>query len=321
MRFRGDPMEHPLEVHRFDFSLVSIRSIPKLLKETGSEWVSDNAMRLSASLAYYAIFSLAPLLLVVISIAGLVFGEEAARHGLAQSIQQLAGEQAGKAIQGMAVSHGQKSTSLLATVFGIVVLLFGASGVFGELKNALNAVWGVTEKPGGSWMRIIRDRLLSFGMVLGIGFLLLISLVITAALSALSTYMRGVLEWPPAVLHTVDFLISLAVVAVLFAMIFKILPNTEVRWHDVWIGAVGTALLFALGQFLIGLYLGKSSISSSYGAAGSVIIVLLWIYYSGCILFFGAEFTKIYARECGGGIKPAPDAVPIEKPKPKPSEP
>jgi len=274
-------------------------------------------MRLSASLAYYSIFSLAPLLLVVIAIAGLVFGQDAARHQLAQSIQQLAGEQAGKAIEGMAASHGQRGTSLFATVFGLVVLLFGASGVFGELKNALNAVWGVAVKPGKSWMRLVRDRLLSFGMVLGIGFLLLISLVVTAALAALSTYMRGLLEWPPAVLHTADFLISLAVVAVLFAMIFKLLPNVKVRWHDVWIGAVGTALLFALGQFLIGLYLGKSSISSTYGAAGSVIIVLLWIYYSGCILFFGAEFTKIYARECGSGMNPSEDAIAIEKPKPK----
>ena len=288
-----------------------IRSLPSLLKETAAEWMSDNALRLSASLAYYAIFSLAPLLLVVVSIAGLVFGQDAARHQLAQSIQQLAGEQAGHAIEGIAKNPEHKSASLFATIIGLIVLLFGASGVFGELKNALNNIWGVAIKPGRSLLQILSDRLLSFGMVLGVGFLLLISLVVTAALTALSTYMRGLLQWPPALLHSADFAISLAVVTVLFAMIFKILPNVKLRWHDVWIGAIGTALLFALGQFLIGLYLGKSTVASSYGAAGSVIIVLLWIYYSGCILFFGAEFTKVYARRYGCGIKPDEDAIPL----------
>lgn len=288
---------------------MMIRSIPSLLKETASEWVSDNALRLSASLAYYALFSLAPLLLVVIAIAGLVFGQDAARHQLAQSIQQLAGEQAGHAIEGMAHNAGSRGGNIFATVFGLVVLLFGASGVFGELKSALNTIWGVTLKPGRSLIQLFFDRLLSFGMVLGIGFLLLISLVITALLAALSTYLRGLLPWPPALLHLMDFLVSLGVVTVMFAMLFRFLPNVKLRWHDVWIGAVGTAVLFALGQFLIGLYLGKSSVSSGYGAAGSVIIILLWIYYSGCILFFGAEFTKVYARRCGYGIEPSDDAM------------
>lgn len=270
-------------------------------------------MRLSASLAYYAIFSLAPLLLVVISIAGLVFGKDVARHHLAQTLQQLAGEQAGRAIEGLAAMHGQKSTSIFATIIGLVVLLFGASGVFGELKNAIDKVWEVAVKPSRSIIRLFFDRLLSFGMVLGIGFLLLVSLVLSAALSALGTYMRGLFEWPPIVFHILNLGISLIVITVLFAMIFKVLPDAKVRWHDVWIGAIGTAILFTLGQFLIGLYLGKSSVASSYGAAGSVIIILLWVYYSGCILFFGAEFTKVYALECGGGIVPSEDAIPLEQ--------
>jgi membrane protein len=293
---------------------MSIGSFPHLLKESASGWSADQAMRLSAALAYYAIFSLAPLLLVVIGIAGLVFGEESARHQIGQSIQQLAGEQAGKAIEGL-VSHESQHPggNLLATIAGVIVLLVGASGVFGELKNALNQVWGVAVKPGKSVLRLVRERLLSFGMVLGIGFLLLVSLVLSAVLAALATYMRGVLHWPPGVLHAINLLVSLAVVAVLFAMIFKFLPNVKIRWHDVWIGALGTSILFALGQFLIGLYLGKSSVASAYGAAGSVIILLLWIYYSGCILLFGAEFTKFYARECGSGMVPSEDAEPIAK--------
>lgn len=295
------------------------RSLPTLFKEAASEWISDNALRLSASLAYYAIFSLAPLLLVVISIVGLVFGQDAAQHQLTQTIQQLAGEEAGRALQGMVQHTNQKSASLIATAFGIVVLLFGASGVFGELKNALNTIWGVTIKLGQPLIRLFFDRLLSFGMVVGIGFLLLVSLVVTAALAALSTYMRGLLEWPPGVLHALDFLVSLGVVTVLFAMIFKILPNVKLRWHDVWIGSLVTSLLFVFGQFLISLYLGKSSISSSYGAAGSVIIILVWIYYSSSILFFGAEFTKVYARKCRHGIEPTDDAILL--PAPNKSEP
>ena len=290
---------------------MRVRLLPGLLKESAAEWMADNALRLSASLAYYALFSLAPLLLVIISIAGLVFGQDAARHQLAQAIQQLAGEQAGHAIEGMAHTGDHRGASLLATIFGLIVLLFGASGVFGELKNALNLILGVTLKPGRPLIRLFFDRLLSFGMVLGIGFLLLVSLVITAALAALSTYMRGVFAWPPALLHAADLLISLSVVTVLFAMIFKFLPDAKLRWRDVWIGAAGTAILFALGQYLIGLYLGKSSVASGYGAAGSVIIILLWIYYSGCILFFGAEFTKLYARQYGSGIVPGEDAMPL----------
>jgi membrane protein len=293
--------------------IVKIRILPKLLKQSATEWVSDNATRLSASLAYYAVFSLAPLLLVVISVAGVVFGTDAARHQLAQAIQQLAGEQAGRAIEGMVQTANRPSSSAWATIIGLIVLLFGATGVFGELKNALNTIWGVAIKPGQTLFRMFFDRLLSFGMVVGFGFLLLISLVVNAALAALSTYMKGILEWPPVILHSLDFLISIGVITVLFAMIFKILPNVKVRWLDVWIGALGTAILFVIGQFFIGLYLGKSSISSSYGAAGSVIVILLWIYYSSCILFFGAEFTKVYARECGRGVEPTDDAVLLEK--------
>lgn len=293
-----------------------------MLKEAASEWSGDNAMRLSASLAYYAIFSLAPLMIIIISIAGLVFGEEAARGQIAQQVRQLAGEQAGNAIQALIHGAGQKSASIFAAVSGLIVLLFGASGVFGELKNALNTIWGVALKPGRSMMALIRDRFLSFGMVLGIGFLLLTSLVLSAALAALSVYLRGVFPLPKGLWPVGDFLVSFGFISLLFAMMFKFLPNVRIRWRDVWVGALGTALLFSIGKTLIGLYLGASSVASSYGAAGSVVILLLWVYYSSCILFYGAEFTKVYARRTGAAIEPGPDAMLLsdairEKEKPK----
>ena len=284
------------------------RDLPQLLKEAASEWIEDGAMRLSSSLAYYAIFSLAPLLVIVISIAGLVFGEEAARGQIAQQISALAG--AGEAIQAtVQASASEKTTGMLATIIGLVVLLFGASTVFAELKDALNTIWGVTVKPGRAFFTLVRDRFLSFSIVLAIGFLLLVSLVLSAVLAALGKYMSSQLPLPAAVWQGCDFLVSFAVISALFAMIFKILPNVRIGWRDVRIGAVGTALLFTIGKFLIGLYLGTSSIASSFGAAGSVVIVLVWIYYSSCILFFGAEFTKVYARKFGSGIVPNSRAV------------
>jgi membrane protein len=284
--------------------------LPQLLKEAASEWIEDGAMRLSASLAYYAIFSLAPLLVIVISIAGLVFGEEAARGQIAQQISALAGAHAGEAIQAtVKASASEKTTGVLATIIGLVVLLFGATTVFAELKDALNTIWGVTVKPGRAFFTLVHDRFLSFSIVLAIGFLLLVSLVLSAVLAALGKYMSAWLPLPAVVWQAGDFLVSFAVISALFAMIFKVLPNVRIGWDDVRIGAVVTALLFTIGKFLIGLYLGTSSIASSFGAAGSVVIVLVWIFYSSCILFFGAEFTKVYARKFGSGIVPNSRAV------------
>ena len=280
------------------------RNFFSLLGEAASESIEDKAMRLSAALAYYAIFSLAPLVIIVISIAGLIFGEEAARGQIAEQIRQLAGDRAAEAIQSLVQSASGKTASVFATLLGLVALLFGASGVFGELKDALNTIWGVAVKPGRPLLTLIRDRFLSFTMVLGTGFLLLISLVISAAVAALSTYMRHRLPLPAFVWESLDFVISFGVVALLFAMIFKVLPNVQIGWHDIRIGALGTAFLFTIGKLLIGFYLGTSSIASSYGAAGSAIVILLWVYYSACILFFGAEFTKVYARKYGSGIVP-----------------
>ena len=254
-------------------------------------------------------FSLGPLLVIVISIAGLFFGEEAARGQIAQQISALAGTRAGDAIQAtVQASASEKTTGVLATIIGLVVLLFGASTVFAELKYTLNTIWGVTVKPGRAFFTLVRDRFLSFSIVLAIGFLLLVSLVLSAVLAGLGKYMSARLPLPAAVWQSCDFLVSFAVISALFAMITKMLPNVRIDWRDVRIGGVGTALLFTIGKFLIGLYLGTSSMASSFGAAGSVVIVLVWIYYSSCILY-GAEFTKVYARKFGSGIVPNSQAV------------
>jgi membrane protein len=284
-----------------------------LLKDAASDWVDDGAMRLSSSLAYYAIFSLAPLLVIVISMAGLFFGEDAARGQLSHEIATLAGKGAGEAIQSAVQSSAaQKATGVMATGFSTALLLFGASTVFAELKDALNTICGVSVKPGRPFFTLIRDRFFSFSIVLAIGFLLLVSLVISVILAALGSYMSGRFQLPSTVWRVWDFAISFVVVSGLFAMIFKLLPNVRLRWRDVWLGAVATSLLFTLGKFIIGYYLATSSVASSFGAAGSVVIVLAWIYYSACILFYGAEITKIYARKFGPGIVPDGRAVLVD---------
>ena len=288
------------------------QDLPQLLKEAASEWIEDGAMRLSSSLAYYAVFSLGPLLVIVISIAGLVFGEEAARGQIAQQISALAGARAGEAIQAaVQASASEKTTGVLATIIGLVVLLFGASTVFAELKYALNTIWGVAVKPGRAFFTLVHDRFLSFSIVLAIGFLLLVSLVLSAVLAALGKYMSALLPLPAAVWQACDFLVSFAVISALFAMIFKMLPNVLIGWRDVRIGAVGTALLFTIGKFLIGLYLGKSAVASAYGAAGSLVIIVVWVYYSAQILLFGAEFTKVWTKRRGSGFKVEKMAKPV----------
>ena len=289
------------------------RDLLSILKKAASDWVDDGAMRLSSSLAYYAIFSLAPLLVILISMAGLVFGEEAARGQLSQQIAAIVGKGAGEAIQSAVQSSAaQKSTGVLATVLSTALLLFGSSTVFAELKDSLNIIWGVVVKPGRPFLTLLHDRFFSFSIVLAIGFLLLVSLVISVLLAALGLYMSGRFRFPPAVWQAWDFVISFAVVSGLFAMIFKLLPNVQLRWRDVWLGAVATSLLFTLGKFVIGYYLATSSIASSFGAAGSVVIVLAWIYYSACILFFGAEITKGYVQRLGSGIVPNSRAVLVD---------
>jgi membrane protein len=284
---------------------MRVRDFASMLMESAGAWMEDNALRLSASLAFYSVFSLAPLLVIAVSIAALIFSEQTVRDQISAQLEALAGPRAADAVEALlVVASTQKRTGTFAVIAGMVVMVFGASGVFGELKDALNTIWGVVVKPGRTLPRLIRDRFLSFSMVLSVGFLLLVSLLLSAILTALSKYMNWLLPLPELVWRMLDFLGSLGVITVLFAMIFKSLPNVRIGWHDVWIGAALTSLLFVLGKFLIGFYLGASSVTSAYGAAASVVIVLLWVYYSACILFFGAEFTKVYACRFGSGIVP-----------------
>jgi membrane protein len=287
------------------------KTLLSLTKDSAKSWSEDKASRLAAALSYYTIFSIAPLLVLAIAVAGLVFGKEAASHQLFGQIRGLVGDQGAQAIQTMVQNASQKGGSIIATVVGLLTLLLGASGAFGQLQDALDTIWQVQPKPGQGLMGILRTRLLSFSMVLVIGFLLLVSLVVSAALSALGGYLEGILPVPAFVMQLINFAISFGVTALLFTLIYKVLPDVTVRWRDVWVGGMVTAFLFSVGRYLIGLYLGRGSVSSAYGAAGSLVVLLLWIYYSAQILFFGAEFTKVYANRFGARIMPSPHAEPV----------
>jgi membrane protein len=280
-----------------------------LLKQTGKEWSEDKVPRLGAALAYYTVFAIAPLLIIAIAIAGLVFTKSNVQDQVIAQLRTLMSDDAAKAIKEMLENAGQPKAGLLATIIGVVTLLFGASGVFGQLKDAMNTIWGVQPRPGRGIMGIIKDRFLSFTMVLGIGFLLLVSLMISAALSAVQTFFFG--DGTGIVLQIVNFAISLIVITLLFAVIYKVLPDAKIAWRDVWIGAAFTALLFTVGKYLIGVYLGRSSTTSTFGAFGSLVVILLWVYYSAQILFFGAEFTQVYANQYGSRVVPDADAMPV----------
>ncbi len=286
-----------------------MKSIFNLFKKTFAEWSQDRASRLAAALAYYTIFSIAPLLVIVIGIAGLVWGRQAVKGQLMSQIGGTVGPQAASLIQTMVQNASKPSAGIAATIIGFVVLLFGASGVFAALQDALNTVWGVAPKPGRPLKNTLQDRLVSFLMVLLIGFLLLASLVISAALQAAAGLVGNAAGMSAATGVAANFLFFLVVGILLFALIFKILPDAEVGWSDVWIGATFTSLLFAVGRWLLGLYLGRAGVASTYGAAGSLVVLLLWIYYSAQILLLGAEFTQVYARRHGAHIRPAPNAI------------
>jgi membrane protein len=290
---------------------MDLKTIWELLKETFSDWSEDKASRLAAALAYYTIFSIAPLIIIVIAVAGLVFGREAVQGQIEGQLQGLVGKDGAGLIQEMVQGASNEATSIIATIIGVATLLFGATGVFGQLQDALNTIWEVEPKPGRGIMGIIKDRFISFSMILGIGFLLLVSLVLSAGLAALNEFMSGVFDNMAYIGEVINFVISFGVITLLFAMIYKILPDVEIAWSDVWTGAAVTALLFTIGKFLIGLYLGHSAVASSFGAAGALVVILLWLYYSAQILFMGAEFTQVYAKRFGSQIKPAADARPV----------
>ena len=271
-----------------------------LFKQTITEFVEDKVPRLGAALAYYTIFSLAPLLLIVIAIAGLAFGHDAAQSRIFAQMKGALGPATADGIQQMVSNAGKsKSGGTIATIIGVITLILGASGVFGQLKDALNTIWDVEPKKGGGIMALIKGRFLSFAMVFGIGFLLLVSLVIDTAIAAVGVYAKHNLPGGEALWHIAELGLSFCIVTVLMATIFRLLPDLKIEWRDVWLGAALTSLLFVLGKFALGIYFARSAVGSSFGAAGSLVIVLLWVYYSAQILLFGAEFTQVYARSHG----------------------
>jgi membrane protein len=284
-----------------------VKGIGSLFGETFASWSEDNAFRLAAALAYYAVFSLAPLLIIAIAVAGRVFGEQAAEGQVISQIQGLIGHAGAQTIQGL-IENASKANSRLASGLGILSLIFGATGVFVSLQDGLNTVWQVKPKPRNMVVGFVRQRLHTFTMVLGIAFLLLVSLVVSAAIAAVGKYFHNgaALLWEFG-----NLIVSIAIITLLFAMIFRFLPDVNIAWSDVWLGAFVTAVLFTLGKFAIGLYIGKSSLTSVYGAAGSLVLILAWVYYSSLILFLGAEFTRAYATRYGSRITPAKNAVPL----------
>lgn len=291
------------------------RELWDLLQETFSDWSHDRVPRLGAALAYYTIFAIVPLLIIIITMIGLIFGEEAAQGYILQQIEGLMGEQSASAIKDMIQRADRPATGGIAAVIAVATLLIAATGLFGELQDSLNTIWGIEPKEGRGIWGMIKGRFLSFVAILGIGFLLLVSLVLSAALAALGKWFSGWLPAPEAVLQVLNFLVSFGVITALFAMMFKMLPDARVAWRDVWVGAAMTALLFTVGKFAIGLYLGKSDVGSAYGAAGSLVILLIWVYYSAQILLFGAEFTQVYANREGARIVPTAEAVPVDAKK------
>jgi len=270
-----------------------------VIKTAVSGWIDDYAQSMGAALAYYTIFSMAPLLLIVISIAGLVFGDEAARGEIFSQLEGMLGASGALAVQGLLESVRKPSESVTATVFGVALLLIGATSVFGELQDALDRIWRAPVRAGQSgWWRLVQARLLSFGMIVGIGFLLIVSLVASAALAALQKWWGPVFsDWAAA--SIIEVVLSFLVTTVAFAMIYKIVPRVPIHWKDVWIGAATTSLLFTVGKLLIGVYIGRSGIASGFGAAASLVVVLVWVYYSAQIFLLGAEFTRAYAHKFG----------------------
>ncbi len=282
-----------------------------LLKQTFSEWLDDKVPQLGAALAYYTVFSLAPLVLLLLAIVGFLFRNDPAGawQKVTEQMSYFLDKSAIDVVQGIAQKASQPNKGVLATSIGILLALFGASGVFGQLQDALNTIWGVKTKPGVGIMGFIRSRFLSFAMVAGVCFLLLVSLVFESVLKSFSRYVQAMFPGGIVIALVVYSIFDLAVVVLLFASIFKFLPDVKIQWRDVWIGAVMTAIFFAIGKWALGLYLGSGTASSAYGAASSLITLLLWIYYSSQILLFGAEFTQVYAARAGRAFVPDKYAV------------
>ena len=277
-------------------------SVIWLLKPALWQWFNHNAFEMAAALAYYSLVSLAPLIIILIAIVGPFFGSAAAENYIVGAIAGIAGEESARAVQAIVQKANQQGSGVLATISGGFLLLLGAGAVVGQLQQSLNVIFGVTPKPDIDWWAFLRARFFSYAMLLAIGFLLLVSLIVTTVLSAISKYFGHLLPGLAMIWPVVDLTASFALVTLLFALIYKILPDVQIAWRDVLLGAALTSLLFSVGKFLIGLYLGRSTVAAVYGAAGSLVTVLLWVYYSALIVFYGAEITQLYATQLGSGL-------------------
>jgi membrane protein len=289
-----------------------LKLVVSLVKETATQWSDDEAARQAASLALYTLLSIAPMIVIAIAIAGAAFGEDAARGQISQQIGAVVGTEAGNAIQALVANARAPSEGIVSTIVGLAVLLFGASGVFGELQTALNHIWEVKPKPGRGVMGFVRDRFFSFTMVMGVAFLLLVSLVVSAALATLSEHYKDLIPLP-GLWQLFNIAVSLAVSTLLFGMIFKLVPDAHTAWRDVLFGGFVTALLFSIGKVALAWYVGRSATTSPFGAAGSLVALVVWVYYSAQILFVGAEFTQVYATRLGSKIEPKPNAVRVRE--------
>jgi membrane protein len=291
---------------------MTTRELGRLVKDSGAKFLEDKGPRLGAALAYYTALSLSPLLLAVVAIAGLAFGEEAARGGIVEQFRDTIGTEAASFVEQLVLKSSSETNGIVAMVIALAVLFFGASGVFADLQSALNTIWKVPgRKPEGGFLTVVKERLLSFSLVCGAAFLLLVSLVVTALLAGINSRVAGWMPGMDVLAEAINFVINFALTAALFAMMFKWLPETKLAWRDVWIGAAVTAGLFSIGRYLIGLYLGKAAVGSTYGAAGAFVVLLVWIYYSTQILLFGAELTFVYAQRFGSGVR-TPDGALVE---------
>jgi membrane protein len=288
---------------------MRLRPIAQLLKETFQRWSDDKAPRMGAALSYYTIFSLAPLLVVVIAGVGLFFGADATRGRIVDELTGLVGREGAQLVENMIQKASEPRAGLVATVLGLVTLLLGATGVLMELHDALNTIWKVAPRPGRGFKGKIRDRLLSFGVVLTFGFLLLVSLVLSAGLAAVGDRLSATIPGWVALAYLLNYGISILLVTLLTGTLFVLLPDARIAWRDVWVGSLVTAVLFHLGKLLIGIYLGKAGVASPFGAAGSLAVLLVWIYYTSQVFLFGAEFTRVYAQRFGSAATPKPGAI------------
>ena len=288
-----------------------LKEIPSLLKETYKGWIDDEPFDLSAVVAYYSIFSLPALLIIIVTIAGMAFGRDAVQNQITGQIGGMIGQDSAKDVQAMIANSYKQGNSTIALVVGVATLLFGATGVFMALQKSLNRVWDVKTDPKKSGIKtMVKTRAISFGIILAIGFLLLISLVLTTGLTAVSDWVAARMpEFVLYIFYVINFLVTLAIITLLFALLFRFLPDVKIEWRSVWVGAAITALLFTIGKFALAFYFGAAEPGSTYGAAGSVILILLWVSYSCLILFFGAEFTQAYAKRYGHSIEPNKSAI------------